>query len=227
MKYVDKDKNIHIEAADLKIGNNVRFGKDIKITVRGTFQIVSFHRSLSGDFDKSVEVIQKLNEMGINLQFMMTWGASIGGFVGPLTDFIEGRFPELNSVQITSILIGIVSTFYLDNKKMISSILEKIKEKGLSEYFKEVFLKAKELKDSFLTFIESLNLTFHKVTNMMTYTFIIPLVERLISIAQTGQLDDADLKQLALRISSFGLLTVSSIGIVKLVKKMVNRFRSN
>ncbi len=39
MKYVDKDKNIHIEAADLKIGNNVRFGKDIKITVRGTFQI--------------------------------------------------------------------------------------------------------------------------------------------------------------------------------------------
>lgn len=39
MKYVDKDKNIHIEAADLKIGNNVRFGKDIKITVRGAFQI--------------------------------------------------------------------------------------------------------------------------------------------------------------------------------------------
>lgn len=39
MKYVDKDKNIHIEAADLQIGNNVRFGKDIKITVRGTFQI--------------------------------------------------------------------------------------------------------------------------------------------------------------------------------------------
>jgi glycosyltransferase involved in cell wall biosynthesis len=29
------------------------------------FQIVSFHRSLSSDFDKSVEVIQKLNEMGI------------------------------------------------------------------------------------------------------------------------------------------------------------------
>ena len=62
---------------------------------------------------------------------------------------------------------------------------------------------------------------------MMTYTFIIPLVEKLIGIAQTGQLDDGDLKQLALRISSFGLLTVSSIGIVKLVKKMVNRFKGN
>jgi hypothetical protein len=192
--------------------------------------------SLSDDFAETIkknyqmasEILKESKEqMGLNLQFMMTWGASIGGFVGPLTDFIEGRFPELNSAQITSILIGIISTFYLDNKKMISSILEKIKEKGLSDYFKEVFTKAKELKDSFLTFIESLNLTFHKVTNMMTYTFIIPLVEKLIGIAQTGQLDEADLKQLALRISSFGLLTVSSIGIVKLVKKMVNRFRGN
>lgn len=39
MKYIDTDKNIHIEAGDLQIGNNIKFGKDIKITVRGTFKI--------------------------------------------------------------------------------------------------------------------------------------------------------------------------------------------
>ena len=37
--------------------NDLSFYKD--------FQIVSFHRSLSNDFDKSVEVVHKLNEMGI------------------------------------------------------------------------------------------------------------------------------------------------------------------
>jgi glycosyltransferase involved in cell wall biosynthesis len=37
--------------------NDLNFYKD--------FQIVVFHRSLSSDFDKSVEVIQKLNDMGI------------------------------------------------------------------------------------------------------------------------------------------------------------------
>lgn len=190
--------------------------------------VEDFGNVIKNNYRLATEILKESKEqMGVNLQFMMTWGASIGGFVGPLTDFIEGRYPELNSVQVTSILIGIVATFYLDNKKIISSILEKIKEQGLSEYFKEVFNKANELKNSFLSFVESLNLTFHKVTNMMTYTFIIPLVEKLISIAQTGQLDDGDLKQLAMRISSFGLLTVSSIGIVKLVKKMVNRFRNN
>jgi hypothetical protein len=190
--------------------------------------VEDFGKVIKDNYRLAAEILKDSKEqMGVNLQFMMTWGASIGGFVGPLTDFIEGRYPELNSVQVTSILIGIIATFYLDNKKTISIILEKIKEQGLSEYFKEVFNKANELKNSFLSFVESLNLTFHKVTNMMTYTFIIPLVEKLISIAQTGQLDDGDLKQLAMRISSFGLLTVSSIGIVKLVKKMVNRFRNN
>jgi hypothetical protein len=190
--------------------------------------VEDFGNVIKNNYRLATEILKESKEqMGVNLQFMMTWGASIGGFVGPLTDFIEGRYPELNSAQVTSILIGIVATFYLDNKKIISQILEKIKEQGLSEYFKVTFNKANELKNSFLSFVESLNLTFHKVTNMMTYTFIIPLVEKLISIAQTGQLDDGDLKQLAMRISSFGLLTVSSIGIVKLVKKMVNRFRNN
>ena len=83
--------------------------------------------SLSDDFAETIkknyqmasEILKESKEqMGLNLQFMMTWGASIGGFVGPLTDFIEGRFPELNSIQVTSILIGIISTFYLDNKKI-------------------------------------------------------------------------------------------------------------
>lgn len=190
--------------------------------------VEDFGKVIKDNYRLAAEILKDSKEqMGVNLQFMMTWGASIGGFVGPLTDFIEGRYPELNSVQVTSILIGIIATFYLDNKKTISIILEKIKEQGLSEYFKEVFNKANELKNSFLSFVESLNLTFHKVTNMMTYTFIIPLVEKLISIAQSGQLDDSDLKQFAMRISSFGLLTVSSIGIVKLVKKMVNRFKNN
>ena len=187
-----------------------------------------FARVMKNNYKIASDILQESKEqMGINLQFMMTWGASIGGFVGPLSDFIAGKYPELNSVQVTSILIGIVATFYLDNKKMISAILLKIKEKGLSEYFKDVFTKAEELKNSFLNFIESLNLTFHKVTNMMTYTFIIPLVERLISIAQTGQIDDGDLRQLGMRVASFGLLTISSITIVKFIKKLVARFRGN
>jgi hypothetical protein len=187
--------------------------KDISDTVKNNFEFAK-------------EILQASKEqMGINLQFLLTWGASIGGFVGPLTQFVEGENPELTPTQITSIMIGITATYYLDNKKTIYEILKKIKEDGLGEVFVKTLKKAEKLKSSFLSFIESLNLTFHKVSNMMTYTFIIPLVEKILQMSQGGEITDQDIRQLALRIGSFGLLTVSSIAVVSLVKRMVKRFR--
>ena len=59
----------------------------------------------------------------------------------------------------------------------------------------------------------------------MTYTFIIPLVEKILQMSQSGEISDQDIRQLALRVGSFGLLTVSSIAVVSLVKRMVKRFR--
>jgi hypothetical protein len=182
--------------------------------------------TVKNNFEFAKEILQASKEqMGINLQFLLTWGASIGGFVGPLTQFVEGENPELTPTQVTSIMIGITATYYLDNKKTIYEILKKIKEDGLGEVFVKTIKKAEKLKSSFLSFIESLNLTFHKVSNMMTYTFIIPLVEKILQMSQGGEITDQDIRQLALRIGSFGLLTVSSIAVVSLVKRMVKRFR--
>ena len=155
----------------------------------------------------------------------MTWGASIGGFVGPLTQFVEGNNPELTSTQVTSIMIGVIATFYLDNRETILKIVNRLKEDGLFDVYIKAVSKGKELKRSFVRFIESLNMTLHKVTNMMTYTFIIPLVEKILSMSQSGEITNDDIKQLAMRVASFGLLTVSSITVVTLIKRMVNRFK--
>ena len=85
--------------------------------------------TIKNNFEFAKEIIQASKEqMGINLQFLVTWGASIGGFVGPLTQFVEGQHPELTPTQITSIMIGITATYYLDNKNTIREILSKIKD---------------------------------------------------------------------------------------------------
>lgn len=181
---------------------------------------------IKNNYEVASEILKSSKEqMGVNLQFLMTWGASIGGFVGPLTQFVEGRNPELTSTQITSIMIGVIATFYLDNRERILKIVRKLKEDGLLEVYQETVNKGKELKKSFVRFIESLNMTLHKVTNMMTYTFIIPLVEKILSMSQSGEITNDDIKQLSMRIASFGLLTVSSITVVTLIKRMVNRFK--
>jgi hypothetical protein len=88
---------------------------------------------------KFVKDVLKMSskQMGMNFEFLFTWGASIGGFVGPLNEFISGRYPNVSDVEMSLILTGIIATFYMNNKEMIRKILERIKSEGLSEEFKK------------------------------------------------------------------------------------------
>ena len=164
-------------------------------------------------------------QIGINLEFLITWGATIGGFVGPLEDFLAGQYPELSDLEISLILMGVISSYYIDNKTFVTKIYEKIKEEGLIQPFKTVLNKSKELKEVFLEFIGSLGVTLHKVTNIMSYTFIIPLIPMLYNLAK-GDSNSVEPLHIAQRLSGFGLLTISGIILKELINKLIKRFRS-
>ena len=173
------------------------------------------------------DILKKASEqIGVNLEFAITWGATIGGLVGPLNDFVMGVSPEINDVELSLLLTGVIAVIYFDNKKLITTILEKIKEKGLEDIFKTTLKKGEELKNVFVTFIQSLNLTTHKIINIVSYTFIVPLIPQLFELAHNGEFTETDIRQIALRLSSFGVLTVSSLIIRELVNKMLERFKN-
>ena len=178
------------------------------------------------NYDRVKSIIEESSEqIGMNLQFLITWGASIGGFVGPVEDFVRGKFPELNDVQISLILTGVIASYYIDNKKMIYDIFTKIKENGLSSVLKKVLSKTDTFLSVFLDFIASLGLTLHKITNMLSYTFIIPLLGTFFNMAKNMSVESRDVDEIVLRLTSFGLLTVSGIVIKQLINRIVRRFK--
>ena len=178
------------------------------------------------NYDRVKSIIEESSEqIGMNLQFLITWGASIGGFVGPVEDFVRGKFPELNDVQISLILTGVIASYYIDNKKMIYDIFTKIKENGLSSVLKKVLSKTDTFLSVFLDFIASHGLTLHKITNMLSYTFIIPLLGTLLNMTKNMSVDSRDIDEIVLRLTSFGLLTVSGIVIKQLINRIVRRFK--
>lgn len=71
-KYVDKEKNIFIEAAELQIGENVDFGKDIDVRVRGVFKIGNFSR-----LGSKAEI--RGNNISIGEHLFNSGGLRIGG----------------------------------------------------------------------------------------------------------------------------------------------------
>lgn len=173
------------------------------------------------------EIIEESSEqIGMNLQFLITWGASIGGFVGPVEDFVRGEYPQLNDIQISLILTGVIASYYIDNKETINKIFVKIKENGLSDTFKKVLRKSDTFLAVFLDFINSIGLTLHKITNMLSYTFIIPLLGLLYNVSKNMSISNQEIDELVIRISSFGLLTVSGIIIKQIITKIVKRFQS-
>lgn len=177
------------------------------------------------EFTKRV-LKQSSEQVNLNLEFLLTWGASIGGFMGPLNDFIAGNNPELSDVELSLLITGIVAIHFADNRKMVKTILDKIKEDGLSKPFKQLLNKSEELKKTFIDFISSLNLTLHKLTNLMSYAFVIPLIPMLYESVSNGFISDRDAKEIALRLTSFGVLTVSGIMVREMIIKLIKRFKT-
>jgi hypothetical protein len=195
-----------------------------KLLLESSFEQVGDIVKQNYDFVRKI-LKDSSKQMGMNLEFLVTWGASIGGFIGPLNDYIQGKFPEVSGMDLSLILTGVLSMYYLDNKELIRRIISKIKERGLSDIFSVAVRKSEEFKSTFFEFISSLNLTLHKVSNVMSYTFILPIIPMLFQLAQSGEFNQNDIRQISMRLAGFGLLTVSGNIIREIFTKIINRFK--
>ena len=176
------------------------------------------------EFTKKV-LKETMSTTGINLEFMLTWGASIGGFMRPISEFLQSGNVNLTDIELSLVLTGIMASLYLENKETLKELLSKINEEGLTEVFVSGLKKTEELKFTFLKFIESMNITFSKVSNMLAYAFIVPILPMLYQMSDIG-MSAKDIKEIVTRIVSFGLVTVSSIVLREVVSKIIKRFSS-
>jgi riboflavin transporter FmnP len=189
----------------------------------------SFKNDFEAQIKKNNDFIKKIvkdssEQTGLNLEFMLTWGAVIGGFMRPIHDFVQGIYPEMSDIELSLVLTGIIAIHFIDNKKTVGSILETIKEKGFYSIFKKISSKSNELKRVFIGFIQSLGITFHKVTNILNYAFIIPILPMLYEIATDGELNNKDIQEIVKRLGTFTVLTVSGIIVKELITKLLKRF---
>jgi len=161
---------------------------------------------------------------GFNLKLLLTWGASIGGFVLPLDNFIKtGRF-ELNDVEQTLILIGIVCSVFYDNSRTLKLIYKKIKENGLEDVFKEVLVKSKNLKSSFSRFLSSVNVTVSSSLDLLAYSFLIPIITDILDVSVNGGDIEIMSKTIAKRLIASGVVIVSQVFLSETIKKLIKKF---
>ena len=161
---------------------------------------------------------------GLNLKLLLTWGASVGGFVLPLDNFIKtGRF-DLNEAEQTLILVGIACSVFYDNSRALKLIYKKIKEQGLEDVFKEVLMKSKNLKNSFSKFLDSANVTISSSLDLVAYSFLIPIITDILNGAMNGGDINMMSKTIAKRLIASGVVIVSQSVLSDAIKKLIKKF---
>lgn len=165
-------------------------------------------------------------QFGIDFTFLGTWGSVIGGFVGPISDYLHGRYVNLSDSDITLISFGILLTFFSDNKEKLRKVLDLIKERGIITFFDRALMKSYDLKESFFSFLESLNVSFPKLGNMISYTFLVPLVPLIFNLSNL----DLGKDQIELIIKGISLYVggiLSTSIIESIISKMIKRFKNS
>lgn len=155
---------------------------------------------------------------------LLTFGASVGGLMGPVGEFIEGKYPTMNDVEISLLLTGVISTLFYNSPKLIKRITSLINDKGLTSEFDVALAKTNELRDSFYEFIESLNITFFKITNVLGFTFLIPLLPYIHEISN-GTITMSDINKIVKMLISYGVITISAATLKEIMVKIIKRFK--
>lgn len=159
----------------------------------------------------------------VNLKMMLTWGASIGGFMSPVMQWLNGQNPELTDKDASLIAVGIVSVIFFQEKSFVKSLIEKIKEENLEEPFKKGVLKANHLKKALVGFLKSLNIISFNLSNMLSYAFLVPIIPMIYDAIAEGVWETKDSEMLVKSLVSFGLITISGNFLKRLFDMVVDR----
>ena len=186
---------------------------------------------ISSILDKSDSTVKRIvknvkNQYKLDFKFLSTYGAIIGGFAGPVEEYLRGLYPNLDEKDISLICFGIIMTFFSSNTEKLGKVLDLIKENGLRTYFDRALRKSYDLKDAFTEFLESLNVTFSSVGNAMAFAFIIPMVSVIYDITTQEGNVGLNVEMLIKSILSYKVLSASSETLSELFSKMIKRFRS-
>lgn len=200
----------------------------MEITISEDIQRKLITESLMGDLSKVLSNLAQIGKeilketqkmMKFDLKFLLTWSATIGGFMGPLNQYIKDQNVELTDANINLIVVGVCATLFYNNEKLISEFISKIKEKGLIEVFELVLEKGNELKKALMRFLESIGLTVGNLFAIASFTFLIPIIGILNGYATNGEVTPESVQEISERIAMSGVTALSATTIRNFLKK--------
>lgn len=192
---------------------------------------------LSESMEKVGDIIKHMSNVGIDaiktanenfkfdLKILLTFSAAIGGIFGPLNEFVSGSFPHLSEENVLLIVLAVAMVVITEHSENVKKLLIEIKNRNLQKEFNKTLEVGTDLRNAFLDFVNSLNLTFSKVTIMMSYSFLIPILDILLDLSKDNTPES--IKEIVYRMALSLGTHFSAIFLREIITKIIERFRKN
>lgn len=173
--------------------------------------------------DSILDEVKK--QTNLDLGILLSWSASIGGFMSPLNDIIQGKFPEFSDSDRFLILSGLLFSVLYQNKKYFNEIKDRLVQNGLYQFFLDLLPKAERIKDNFLSFLNSVGIYIDNIAKIIGFTFVIPILPIIYSLVSQSDNFSLSVDEIVKRILMYLTTVTTGVTIKKFITKVVSKMK--
>jgi len=171
------------------------------------------NKSLSNMSQFSNKVIKDAaSQLKFDFRFLVSYGAGIGAILQSVFDYLQGNFTGLNDTQIAGLTVMAVGVVFFENKDLKEQI-QKINDMGLGSELNKVISFTEKLKDKFSYLLKLLGLSIQRTSNIISYSFLIPLLTIVIDLVTKHGVDSSQYSMFIESLLTSGFIAISGVSL--------------
>jgi len=191
----------------------------------------SFNEKIGSSLSRMSEfsnrvVSDAFNQLKFDFRFLTTYGAGIGAILQSVFDYLQGNFTGLDNTQIAGLTVMAIGVVFFENKDLKEN-LNKIKELGLSSQLNNAVSFTEKLKSKFSYLLKLLGMTVHRTSNIISYSFLIPILSIVIEIVTKHGVNSNQFQMLIESLLTSGLIAVEGVALRDILIKAGEMIEEN
>jgi hypothetical protein len=177
----------------------------------------NFDQKVSGSLSKMHEFSKKVvsdasMQLRFDFRFLVTYGAGIGAILQSVFEYLEGNFNGLDDTQIAGLAVMAVGVVFYENKDLRKpeSIINSL---GLDKELETAVSFTNKLKLKFAHLLKLLGMSIHRVSNIISYSFLIPILSIVIEVVTTHGINSTQFQTLLESLITSGLIAVEGVAL--------------
>lgn len=147
--------------------------------------------------DMIKEIIKEvLNEVGVALKFVFTFGTGITALIGPITSLLEAEGLNPTNKDVILLIITSLAILLSESKDDIRKLYQALEEKGLTHYLNNTTKFIRSTKNLAMSVGSNLGLTVSGLSDLFGYTaLLLPIMDILDKLINNQHIGWDDLPQ--------------------------------